>query len=97
MGEGGPDRDQLSLEACRTANGLHCLNLSPQTPKFCLYSPESIRVPARFVGWYLFAFDQRVPHTQACAEPGFSSPEAEPIVHPGRTATRSAALGPIAR
>ncbi|MGH9598215.1 MAG: hypothetical protein ACRD27_00005, partial [Terracidiphilus sp.] len=96
-GAAGPDRDQLSVEACRTATGQQCLNLSPQTAKSCLYSPKPIRVPARFAGWYLFAFDQRVPHTQLCAEPAFGSPEVEPVVHAGPTATRSAALGPVGR
>ena len=96
---GGPgsDRDQLSIEACQTASGRRCLNLSPQTSRFCLYSPKPIRVPARLTGWYLFAFDQRVPHTQLCAEPQFAHPEVEPTVRRGPTASRSTPLGPIIR
>ena len=96
---GGPgsDRDQLSIEACQTVSGRHCFNLSPQTSRSCLYSPQPIRAPARFAGWYLFAFDQRVPHTQLCAEPQFANPEIEPTVRRGPTARRSTPLGPIIR
>ena len=93
----GSDHDQLSIEVCRTVSGRHCVNLSPQTSRFCLYSPQAIRVSARFAGWYLFAFDQRVPHTQICAEPQFGNPEVEPTVRPGPTASRSTALGPVIR
>ena len=93
----GPDRDQLSIEACRTVSGRRCLNLSPQTSRFCLYSPHPVQVPARFAGWYLFAFDQRVPQPQLCAEPQFASPEVEPTVRRGPTASRSTPLGPVIR
>jgi len=96
-GGSGRDRNQLSIEACKTANGRHCLNLSPQAAGFCLYGPEAIRVPARFAGWYLFAFDQRVPHGQPCTAPVFATPEAAPTVHRGPTASRSTPLGPVRR
>jgi hypothetical protein len=95
LGGAGRDRNQLSLEACRTARGRHCLNLSPQASGFCLYGPEAVRVPARFAGWYLFAFDERVLHGQPCAVPVFGTPEAAPAVRRGATASRSTALGPV--
>lgn len=97
LGGGGSDRNELSVEACRTTNGRHCLNLSLPGSGFCLYGPQAVRVPARFAGWYLFAFDERVPHTQPCAEPAFGKPEVEPTVRLGPTASRSTALGPIRR
>jgi hypothetical protein len=97
LGGAGRDRNQLSVEACRTASGRHCRNLSPQASGFCLYGPDAVRVPARFAGWYLFAFDQRVPHGQPCTGPVFGTPEAAPTVRPGPTASRSAALGPVRR
>ena len=91
---GGPDLDQLSIEACRTRTGKNCVNLSPQRHS-CLYSPGPVRVPKRVAGWYLFAFDQHTAPGGLCAEPGFSSPEAEPIVRLGPLATRSQPLGPV--
>lgn len=97
LGGAGRDRDELSIEACRTAGGRHCLNLSRPGSGFCLYGPQPIHVAARFAGWWLFAFDQRVPHAQPCAEPGFAKPEAEPTVRRGPTASRSTPLGPVHR
>jgi hypothetical protein len=93
----GPSVDELNLEACRDISASHCLNLSPQREPFCLYSPGAVRIPARFVGWYLFAFDRREPANQACAEPGFTSAEAEPVVRLSATAVRSPPAGPIGR
>lgn len=93
---GGPDPDQLSIEACRNRTGRNCVNLSPQKHS-CLYSPGPVRVPKRVTGWYLFAFDQRTAPGGLCAEPGFSSPEAEPTVRLGPLATRSQPLGRVRR
>ena len=59
IGSGGrePDYNVLSLEACRTATGRDCVNLSPQgtTRAFGAAPP----LGAAITGDYLFAFDQR--------------------------------------
>jgi hypothetical protein len=91
---GGPDVDQLSIEACHTRVGQDCVNLSPQRHS-CLYSPGPVRVPKQFVGWYLFAFDQRMSPGGLCAGVGYSRPEVEPTVRVGPLATRSRPIGPV--
>jgi hypothetical protein len=52
-------------------------------------------VPRRYVGWYLFAYDQRLARDTAFAEPGYNEAAAVPPLHTGRTVTRSSPVGPV--
>ncbi len=90
----GASFDLLSVEACRTATGHGCVNLSPQAN--IGYSERPVRVDDWFTGWYLFAFDQREAADTAFAEPGYSRAAAIPPVRVDATVSRSAPAGPIA-
>src|SRR5579875_1982341 len=72
--------DQLSVEACRSRSGAHCLNLSPQARPGG--ATIAVRIGARFRGWYLFAFDQRLSGDTAFAAPGYATPEDIPALKP---------------
>ncbi len=52
-------------------------------------------VGAWFTGWYLFAFDQRLAHDTAFAQPGYRTPAVVPAVKAGATVARSAPVGPV--
>jgi hypothetical protein len=47
-------------------------------------------VGARYVGWYLFAFDERLSRDTAFAEPGYGVPSAIPPLRTSRAVVRSA-------
>lgn len=89
----GPDFDFLSVEACRTPDARHCVNLS--APAGDGFSKRPPVVGAWFTGWYLFAIDQRFAYDTAFAAPGYVTPAAIPPVKLGATAARSAPLGPV--
>lgn len=88
--------DALSIEACRTLTGRHCVNLTPPGDH-AGYSTRPVIVGASFVGRYLFAFDQRLGSPVLTAQPGYPSPAAMPVVKVGDTAAQSAPLmAPVA-
>jgi hypothetical protein len=89
-----PSFESLSVEVCRTASGDHCVNLTPQGKRLD-FAQEAVTVPRRFIGWYLFAFDEHYPPDTAWALPGYSSPFAIPPLKVGATVARSAPVGPI--
>jgi len=89
----GPNFDFLSVEACRTPEARHCVNLS--APRGYGFSQRPPVVGAWFTGWYLFAFDQRLAHDTSFAEPGYGTPAAVPPVKVSGTVARSAPLGPV--
>jgi hypothetical protein len=89
----GSDFDFLSVEACRTTDATRCVNLS--AAKGYGFSSRPPIVGAWFTGWYLFAFDQRLAHDTAFAEPGYSTAAAIPPVKAGPTVGRSGPVGPI--
>lgn len=95
LGSGGrgPDFDYLSVEACRTPDATHCVNLS--APAASGFSKRPPVVGSWFTGWYLFAVDQRFAHDTAFALPGYIIPAAVPPVKLGATAAHSAGLGPV--
>jgi hypothetical protein len=91
-----PGFDLLSVEACRTRSGDHCVNLTPGGP-----NSDSAQQPAtvarRFIGWYLFAFDQRIPGDTVFDAPAYGRPEAVPPLKVGATVARSDPVGPVRR
>ena len=89
-----PAFDVLNVEACRTASGQGCVNLSPQGEEVA-FSSRAVRLAAGVTGRYLIAFDQRSSPDQAIAGVGYSNPAAIPVVNPGTTVSHSAARGPI--
>lgn len=84
----GSEFDLVSVEACRTRDARRCVNLS--APEGYGFSNRPPVVGAWFTGWYLFAFDQRLPHDILFAEPGYGSAAAVPPVKAGQTVARSA-------
>ena len=98
MDSGGrdPSYESLSVEACRTRAGNDCVNLTPQGTRMD-FAQRPITVPARFTGWYLFAFDEHFAPETAFAEPGYSSPFVIPPLRPDATPVRSAPVGPVRR
>jgi hypothetical protein len=95
LGSGGrgPDFDYVSVEACRTPNATHCVNLSAPASSGFKRPPV---VGSWFTGWYLFATDQRFAHGTAFALPGYITAAAVPPVKLGATAAHSAPVGPVA-
>jgi hypothetical protein len=91
----GRNFDFLSVEACRTRTGRHCVNLS--RPKGDGFSRRPVTVRRRFVGWYLFAFDQRLAADTIFSSPAYGLPAAVPPLRTGPTVARSAPLGPVLR
>jgi len=90
----GPNFDFLSVEACRTRAARRCVNLSAPTESYG-FSKRPPVVGAWFTGWYLFAFDQRLAHDTAFAQPGYRTPAVVPAVKAGATVARSAPVGPV--
>jgi hypothetical protein len=93
LGGEGPSLDFVSIEACRTRAGRHCVNMSSQSG--CGFSRRPVRVDGWFSGWYLFAFDQRFAHAILCGEPGYGSAAAIPPVKLSGTVARSLPTGRI--
>lgn len=91
-----PASDALSVEACLTRSGTGCMNLTPQEGADG-FTRRSVRIPMRFTGWYLFAFDQRFAADTAFAGVAYSSPEAIPPLKVGATVARSLPYGPVRR
>ncbi len=89
-----PNSDELSVEACRTATGRHCVNLTPQGSSR-EFRRGATAVPARYRGWYLFAFDHRIAQPEIIGEPGYPTPEDIPVLSTAPTVARSAAYGPV--
>jgi hypothetical protein len=86
--------DAISVEACRTREGRACVNLTAQGD----HAGFSLRPPmvnAGFVGWYLFAFDERIAEPYISDLVLYSSPFAIPVGPVGPTNARSAPLGPV--
>jgi hypothetical protein len=54
-----------------------------------------VRVARRFIGWYLFAFDQRFAADTVFDDPAYGSPGAVPPLKVGRTVARSEPAGPV--
>jgi hypothetical protein len=88
-----PGFEALSVEACRTSSGQQCINLTPQGNPVFAKSP--VRVTRRFIGWYLFAFDQHFAADTAFAGVGYSSPADIPPLKVGQTVARSKPEGPV--
>jgi hypothetical protein len=61
------------------------------------FSKRPVVVGRRFIGWYLFAFDQRFAADTIFASPGHGLPAAVPALKLGATVARSAPLGPVIR
>lgn len=95
LDSGGRGRsfDSLSVEACRTASGQHCVNLTPQGQGLD-FAQEPVTVPQRFIGWYLFAFDERFGPDAGFAAPAYAT-FAIPALKVGATVARSGPLGPV--
>ncbi len=83
-----PDFDSLSVEACRTQSGRHCVNLTPQGRRWD-FAQQHVRVGRRFIGRYLFAFDEHFGTDTAFAEPGYGSPFDIPPLKMSATVVRS--------
>ena len=82
----GPNFDFRSVEACRTPDARHCVNLSGPEDGFSKRPPV---VGAWFSGWYLFAIDQRFAHDTAFALRAYSSPGSEGESRPIEEQARS--------
>lgn len=97
MDSGGraPSLESLSIEACRTSSGVHCVNLTPQG-KSLDFAQEPVIVPRQFIGWYLFAFDEHLSPDTAFALPAYAT-FAIPPLKVGATVARSAPIGPVTR
>jgi hypothetical protein len=91
-----PGFDSLSVEACRTKSGKDCVNLTPQGVGRD-FAQQPVRVARRFIGWYLFAFDEHFAADTAFAEPGYGSPADIPPLKAGPTTARSTPSGPVRR
>lgn len=89
----GSEFDLVSVQACRTRDATHCVNLSPQ--KGYGFSDQPPIVGAWFTGWYLFAFDQRLARDTAFAEPAYLSAAAIPPVKASQIVARSAPSGAV--
>lgn len=89
-----PSLDLLSVEACRTRLGNHCINLTPGGPSRAS-AQQPVSVTRRFIGWYLFAFDQRLAGDTVFDTPAYGSPGAVPPLNVGPTVARSEPAGPI--
>lgn len=89
-----PAIDQLSVEACRTRSGAHCLNLSPVAVATG-DTGAAVRIGSRFKGWYLFAFDQHFSGDTAFATPAYGKPQDVPTLRVGPTVARSRPYGPV--
>jgi hypothetical protein len=91
----GSETDQLGVEACRTLRGHHCRMLGGGEYG-CPDRTSRTRLTRRFVSWYLFALDARMPKDALCAGTGYSSNVDLPLWKLGPTVVRSRALGRIA-
>jgi hypothetical protein len=88
-----PNEDEIVVEACRTATGGDCVNLSPSAES--CGGGVSRAVVAKWFSGYLFAFDARFAVPILCALPGYRSPYDVPPIKAGQTVARSAPRGPV--
>lgn len=91
----GSEFDRLRVQACRTMTGKHCVTLSAQGEAYPGSGRHAVVVRARYVGWYLFAYDQRFARDTLFALPAYGSAAAIPPLKTGRTVARSAPAGPV--
>ncbi len=91
----GSESDQLGVEACRSQRGHHC-RLLGGGEYGCPDRSSRTRLTRRFVSWYLFALEARMPKDGVCAGTGYSSNIDLPLWKLGPTVVRSRALGRIA-
>jgi hypothetical protein len=89
-----PAFDFLSVEACRTRSASRCINLSAGGPSRAS-AQQPVRVARRFIGWYLFAFDERLPADTVFDAPAYGTPGAVPPLKLGPTVARSEPVGPV--
>lgn len=89
-----PSFDFLSVEACRTRSGNHCIILTSGDPTRGS-APQPVRVARRFVGWYLFAFDQRFAADTVFDLVAYGNPGSIASLKVGPTVARSEPAGPI--
>jgi hypothetical protein len=89
-----PAFDFLSVEACRTKSASRCINLTAGGSSRAS-AQQPVRVTRRFIGWYLFAFDERLPADTVFDAPAYGSPGAVPPLKLGPTVGRSGPSGPV--
>jgi len=90
----GREFDQLGVEACQTKAGSGCVVLSGGQYG-CPGPPPNATVGGWLPGLFLFAYDLRSPHDEACAGVGYSYPGAIPPWPVQRIVSRSAPAGPV--
>ena len=90
----GNEFDQLGVEACRTRRGSGCVVLSGGQYG-CPGQPARATVGGWLPGMYLFAFDLRLAHDEACAGVGYSYPGAVRPWPVQQIVARSAPVGPV--
>jgi hypothetical protein len=90
----GSEFSRLRVQACRTITGKHCVTLSAEGEAYPGRGRRAV-IRRRYVGWYLFAYDQRLAHDTIFATPAYGSAEAVPPLQPGPTVAPSAPIGPV--
>jgi hypothetical protein len=90
----GSELSRLRVQACRAREGRNCVTLSAEGVEYP-GSHRTARVDRRYVGWYLFAYDQRLARDTVFGGPAYGRPSDVPPLGAGGTVVRSAALGPV--